>query len=124
MMAKSNKQILDQAVADELGLNLSTKTLTLKHVLAMNNTGKAFHFLFRDKEDELWLDGVPIVREVSGRKIHPEYFVISEEANERLYKRLHLTWYFSDVKSLYPVQPGKLNKLDEFFFFKVINNPT
>lgn len=117
-MAKSPTQQLDVDVSQELGLSLD-QTTVLKRIAERKHGHGAFVFAYK-QDGYTMLDVVELYSSVDGVRFKPERFILPLEVKRRLATRLYMRWYFSDMKTLTPFQPVKLDLfLDSFNFYQV-----
>lgn len=119
-MAKSPTQQLDIEVSQELGLRLD-QTTVLKRIVERKHCHGAFVFAYQ-QDGYTVLDIAELYSSVDGIRFKPERFILPTEIKKRLASRTYMRWYFSDLTTLTPFQPVKLDLfLDSFNFYQVDN---
>jgi len=121
-MAKSNKAELDQAMADELNLELSPFVITLKHAAQLYSLEGGFFFAYQCS-GQIQYDEVPIHTGAQGCRVKPERFLLPRMVDQRLNNSIYSRWYFKDGRYLYPMQKTKVSKLKDLFWFVICDDP-
>lgn len=108
-MTKSKKQI-DESVACDLGLELSTHTKSIRDVAEDPASVICLVFAY-DDDHHVYYDLVPVWREINGMRIKLPKFQSHPIIVERLKKRLYRRHYTTDGRTLVPI---KVRTTDEF----------
>jgi len=117
-MAKSSKKKLDLSMACERHRALSPFTLTTKHVMKLQATGRRFLFAYR-QNGETYYDVAEAITDVLGQRRKLVRFSLSTVIKTRLHDNFYTRWYFEDDDYLYPMQTCKVGTFLESFLWTV-----
>lgn len=115
-MSKSTTKLIDQQVADDLGLQLSPFTMTLKHARGLTKMVQGFVFAFQH-QDLVYYDQVERWSETLGMRHKISRFISNPQVEERLAKHQYKCWYVHDGQTLYRIQTAKVDCLKDHFYF-------
>lgn len=101
-MPKSKKQI-DESVACDLGLVLSTHTKSIREV-AEDPDNALCLILAYELDDYVCYDLVPVWREINGMRIKLPKFQSHPIIEDRLRKRFYKRYYITDGRELTPIK--------------------
>jgi hypothetical protein len=122
-MTKSIAKLLDEIVADDLGLMPAQIAMILKHAVRYGKKLEGFVFAFI-KDDLVHYDTVDVWNTVNGMRVKVEKFQSHPVVEERLAKRQYRRWYVRGDGKLIPVQTAKVEDLKELFQFITDSDPT
>lgn len=108
-MTKSKVQI-DESVACDLGLVLSTHTTTVREIAEQPDDVMCLIFAF-EQGDYVCYDLVALWREIDGMRIKIPKFQSHPTIEDRLRRRLYKRFYVAGLNSLTPI---KLKTVEEF----------
>ena len=108
-MSKSKTRI-DNAVACDLGLVLSTHSITIREIAENPDPVLALLFAY-EVEETVYYDLVPLWREINGMRIKLPKFQTHPLVEERLSKQFYKRYYVANGNQLTPI---KLKSTAEF----------
>jgi len=112
----------DQAVAEELGLELSTIVIIIKH--ASQFPDKVTQFVFAYEQNGLiYYDIADTWHEVNGRRVRNPRFRSHKVIEDKLNKRQYYRWYVVGNGILFPVQQSTVENLRLLFSFLIDDDP-
>lgn len=115
------KARLDQAVASDLGIELSSESITLKEVAAEPDVVSGLVMAFMEGEDYCY-DTVPVWRYINGMRIKIPKFHSRPIIEARLAKPFYRRYYVIRNDRLYPLKVSKPGDLKQWLPFIVIED--
>lgn len=120
-MSKFKARIND-AVTGDLGVGLSSKSITIKELSAIPDLIESLVFAFM-VDDQVYYDLVPIWRYVNGMRIKIPKFQSLPIIEERLDQSVYQRFYALGNGLLIPLKAFKLTELRTRIPFKIGNDP-
>lgn len=114
---------MNEAVADDLGVEVSSKTITVKELADNPDVVEALVFAY-SMDDQIYYDLVPIWRDVNGMRIKVPKFQSLPIIEERLDRRLYQRYYALGLGLLIPLKAAKPSELRTRLPFKIGNDPS
>lgn len=115
------KARLDQAVADDLGIELSSESITLKEVALEPELVDTIVLAFIEGDDFCY-DTVPVWRYINGMRIKIPKFHSRPIIEVRLAKQFYRRYYAVRQGVLYPIKVSKPGDLKTWLPFIVIDD--
>lgn len=121
-MAKSKRQEMDLAMAEEFGLKLSPYVMVVKHVQLLRSQYGGFAFAYRHN-GQVYYDRVSGVVQDKGVWTKPGRFPTPQAVLENLKAKRYSRWYYYNGEYLFPFQTCKYQQLLERFWIVDDPNP-